>query len=57
MSVSETLKTIETQLDKEVKETEVLIAQKMNKNEGEAIMRQIESLRRRSWESVGLNYE
>lgn len=57
MSVSDTLKTIEVQLDKEVKETEVLIAQKMNKNEGEAIMRQIESLRRRSWESVGLNYE
>ena len=57
MSVSDTLKTIEVQLDKEIKETEVLIAQKMNKNEGEAIMRQIESLRRRSWESVGLNYE
>ena len=57
MSVSDTLKTIEVQLDKEIKETEVLIAQKMNKVEGEAIMRQIESLRRRSWESAGLNYE
>jgi hypothetical protein len=57
MSISDALKTIETKLDKEVKETEVLIAQKMNETEGLEIAKQIESLRRRSWEVAGLNYE